>query len=911
MSLGSRLRSWARIFTRRDAVEASQLDEWQFHIDQRAADLERDGVPPARARQQARAEFGSLDARHEESRDALGLRLLDDLTADLRYALRLLREAPAFTSVAILSLALGIGANTAIFSLMESVLWRSLPVPAPEELRQVEWISGPKLVMDSTWGSETPEGGAIKSTSMPYPAFVAMQRVAGQHGTRLSAFKPIGRLTAVIDGRAELVKGELISGDFHRSMGVVPIAGRAIDPSDDQRQAETTVAVISHSFWARRFGLDHAAIGRTIRVNQVPVTIVGVNPPAFTGFTPDTVADVFLPITSQPTVLPWRYATNSSLLDEADYWWVLTMARVPPGVDERHVQTAMNLALGNHVRPLLAAKPGTDRPHVRLTPGGRGADDMRREFTRPLSVLMAFVGLVLLIACANLANLLLARATARQREIGLRLALGAGPARIARQLLTEGLLLAGLGGTGGLLLGYWLRNGIPRLMGNTWQPDVLQAAFSGRVLLLTMGVTLATGVLFSLAPIWQATRVRVTSSLRDGVRTTSGRSRRTSRRALVVLQVAVSVVLLVGAGLFVRTLWNLRSASLGFNPERLVLFTIDPPRTRYDAEARSALFVRLEEAIARIPGIESTTLSSVALVADGSWTTRATPSGRESRGVQDRTWVNDVGAGFFQTMGIPILRGRGLEPRDRAGATPAAVVNQQFVRNFYPDKDPIGQTFKTGETLYTIVGVSADARYHRVDKPMPPTFYRAYAQAQHLESMTFEVRTGVAVGTLMQSVRAAVDTIDRDLPVFDVRTQSDQIAATMSQQRLFAGLTSAFGLLALVLAAIGIYGVIAGGVAARITEIGVRMALGAERGQVLRMILREAAMLAGLGLVIGLAAASGLVRQLTDYLYELTPFDPVTAAVSVALILVVALVSGWWPARAASRLDPMQALRHE
>jgi predicted permease len=794
---------------------------------------------------------------------------------------------------------------------METVLWKTVAVPAPEELRQVEWISGPKLVMDSTWGSETPEGGAIKSTSMPYPAFVQMQRVAERHGARLSAFKPVGRLTAIVGGRAELVQGQLISGDFHRSMGVMPVAGRGIEPTDDRRQADATVAVISHSYWARRFGLDPGVIGRTIRVNQVPVPIVGANPPAFTGLTPDNLADIFRPITSQPALLPWRYATNSSLLDEADYWWVLTMARVPQGIDAREVQTALNVTLGNHVRPLLAAKPGTDRPHVRLAQGARGADDLRREFTRPLSVLMAFVGLVLLLACANLANLLLARAAARQREISLRLALGAGTARIARQLLTEGLLLAAMGGTGGLLLGYWLRNGIPRLMGNSWQPDVVQGAFSGRVLLLTVGVTLATGVLFSLAPIWQATRVKVGASLKDGGRTTVGRSRRTSRRVLVVVQVAVSVVLLVGAGLFVRTLWNLRSASLGFNPERLVLFTIDPPRTRYDGEARSALFVRLEEAIARIPGVESTTLTSVALVADGSWTTRATPSGRESRGAQDRTWVNDVGAGFFQTMGIPILRGRGLEPQDRAGASHAAVVNQQFVKTFYPDKDPIGQTFKSGNTLYTIVGVSADARYHRVDQPMPPTFYRAYAQAAHLESMTFEVRTSLATGALMRSVQAAVGGIDRDLPVFDVRSQTDQIDATMSQQRLFAGLTSAFGVLALILASIGIYGVIAGSVATRITEIGVRMALGAERGQVLRMILREAALLAAFGLVLGLAAASGLVRQLTDYLYELTPFDPITAVTAVCLILGVALVSGWWPARAGSRLDPMQALRHE
>lgn len=914
MSAWSRLQSWLGHATGRTGIDQAHLDEWQFHIEQRAADIEREGVSSEEAHRRARAEFGSLDARHEESRDAVGLRLFDDLRADLRYAVRLLRQSPAFTAVAVLSLGLGIGANSAMFSLMEAVLWKSLPVPAPHQLRQVSWVSGPKGPFNSLWGneSETATGG-FTSTSMSYPVFTAMQRAAEAEGAQLSAFKPIGRLTAVIGGKAELVNCDLVSGDYYHSMGVRPAAGRAIVPADDRRNADGTVGVISEAFWARRFGRDRSVLGQTIRINQVPVTIVGVNPSAFTGFTAGRQPDVFLPITAQPALLPSDRDQNVALIDDPSFWWVLTMARVPPGVDEAHLQRAMDAAMGDQVRPLLEAKPGSGRPHVRLTPGGRGVDDLRDEFSQPLAVLTAFVGLVLLIACANLANLLLARAASRQREVSLRLALGAGSARIARQMLTEGLVLASLGGAVGLVLGFWLRNGIPHLLGTSWEPVPLEADFSPRVLALSGALTLSTGVLFSLAPTWQAARVRVAAALKDGGRSTGGRSRRLARRSLVVVQVALSVVLLIGAGLFLRTLWNLRTADLGFQPERLVLFTIDPPRNRYSGRARSEVFAKIEEGVARLPGVQAVTLTTEALVANSSSSTRVTPTGRASRGQADRTWVNEVGQDFFKTMGIPILYGRGFGPQDRAGAPLVAVVNQAFVRNFYPGANPVGQTFSRGggKAVYQIIGVSADARYHRINAPMPPTFYWPYVQAEELRSMTFEVRTALQPAALVTMARGVVDGIDRELAIFDVRTQVEQIDATLSKQQMFAVLTSAFGLLAVILASIGIYGVIAGSVASRVPEIGVRMALGAGRGQVLTMILREAVTLGVLGIVAGGTAAALLVRYVASFLYNITPFDPVSAGLAMLLMLAVAFGSGWWPARFASRLDPMQALRHE
>jgi predicted permease len=913
MSAWSRLQSWFRLATGRGAIDRSHLDEWQFHIEQRAADLEREGVSAGEALRLARVEFGSLDARQEESRDAVGLRLFDDLRADLRYAFRLLRQSPTFTAVAVVSLALGIGANSAMFSLMEAVLWKSLPVPSPHQLRQVSWVSGPKEAFNSLWGneSETATGG-YTSTSISYPVFIAMQRAAESQGAHLSAFKAVGRHTAVIGGTAEPVLCDLVSGDFYQSIGVRPLAGRAILPADDRRNADGTVAVISEAFWARRFGRDRAILGQTIRINQVPVTIVGVNPPSFTGFTAGRQPDVFMPITAQPALLPARNG-DVALIDDPSFFWALSMARVPEGVDETQLQRAMNAAMGEEVKPLLDATAGSSRPHVRLTPGGRGVDDLRDEFSRPLIVLTTFVGLVLLIACANLANLLLARAVSRQREVSLRLALGAGSFRIARQMLTEGLVLASLGGSVGLLLGFWLRNAIPYLLGTSWEPVPLEADFSPRVLFLSAVLTFGTGVLFSLAPMWQAARVRVAAALKDGGRTTGGRTRRVAKRSLVVVQVALSVVLLIGAGLFLRTLWNLRTADLGFQPERLVLFTVDPTLNRYSGRARTELFARIEEGVARLPGVQAVTLTTEALVANSSSSTRVTPAGRASRGQKDRTWVNDVGWDFFKTMEIPILYGRGFGPQDRAGAPLAAVVNQAFVKNFYPGTNPVGQTFSTGggQSVYHIVGVSADARYNRINAPMPPTFYRAYAQYDHLRSMTFEVRTALQPAALARMARAVIDGIDRELPIVDLRTQVEQIDATLSQQRMFAVLTSAFGLLAVILASIGIYGVIAASVASRVPEIGVRMALGAGRGQVLTMILREAVTLGVVGIVAGGTAAAFLVRYIASFLYNLTPFDPIAAGSAMLLMLAVAVVSGWWPARFASRLDPMQALRHE
>lgn len=909
MRTASRLRSWLGAAFRRSRLEREMESEMRDHLARRMEDLQRCGLSAEEARRRALAEFGSLDARKDECRDAVGLRLLNDLIGDCRYALRALKASPGFALIAVLSLGLGIGANSAIFSLMETALWKTVPVKQPDELRLLSWTSGPKTVMSSTWGDWENSTAHAGSTVFSYPVFQAFAR---RDPAGVFAFKDAGNVTAIVNGHAELAVCHLVSGRFYEITGVSPAIGRPITPGDDLRQAQP-VATISDAYWHRRFGGDSSVIGRQVRLNQVPMTIVGVNPPAFTGMTTGENPDIFVPLALQPLIVPnqWEKKFGGSLLDDPDYWWVEVMARLRSGNADAQAAAALDVTLRQTVLGTLPVK-GKDLPRLRMRPGARGYDELSQEFAKPLTVMLSLVAMVLLIACANVANLLLARATVRQREISMRLALGAGKGRIARQLLTEGLLLAVLGGAAGVCLGYWIRDAIPALLSTPWEPANVHARFDVRVLAIALAVTLATGVLFSLAPVWQAARVEVNAALREGSRSSMSLPKLLAGKSLVVFQVALSVVLLVGAGLFVRTLSNLRSQRLGFRPERIVLFAVDPPRTRYAGAQRVLLFAELERRIAAIPGIESSSLSSETLIAHSVSTTRITPDWRGQRpGVQDRAWVIEVGDRFFQTMGIPILYGRPIDARDGAKAPLVAVVNQRFVHEFFPKGQALGRTFRQDKRVYQIVGICGDTHYDSVQSTIPPTFFPSFQQAEDLGNFTFELKTAAGEAGIVRAAREAVAAVDRDLPVFAVRTQLEQIDDTLTDERVFAALSSAFGVLALVLASIGIYGVTAYSVGRRTAEIGVRMALGAESRQVLGMILSEAALLASAGLIIGMAGAFGLSRYIASMLYGLKASDPLTIGAALAVMLAVALFAGWWPARRAARLDPMTALRHE
>jgi predicted permease len=905
------VRSWIRATLHRSRVEQRMDDELRFHVESYTDDLVRAGLPTEEARRRAAVEFGGVEGRKDECRDALGLHLLDELIADGRYAFRQLRRSPVFAAVAVLSLALGIGANSAIFSLMEAAVWKPISVPEPERLALFSWASGPRSLMNSSMGNwRRASVGARTSTSFSYPVFDALKH-QDQIFEAVFAFKPIGRITAVVEGEAELVEAQLVSGDFYRGVGVAPFAGRALSPSDDVRGGTETVAVISHGYWVRRFGRSPSAIGTRIRVNEVPVTIVGVNAPGFTGVDWGDRADVFMPLSAQPLVFPFRRAHAVPPLEDPDYWWVVVMGRLKPGVMRVQAQSALDVAFQQAIKATLPDRPDRDQPHFELLAGSRGQDNLREQFATLLLVLGALVGVVLLIACANVASLLLARAVVRRRELSLRLALGASRWRLVRQLLTEGLALGVLGGATGLVLAYWTRNAIPGLLLPSWAAGDLQfnPEFDVRVLLLTLAVTLVTTILSSLGPIWQSLRVEINAGLKEGGRALVGPAARRGK-SLVVFQVGLSVSLLIGAGLFVRTLANLRSVSLGFRPEHVVLFTIDPPRARYAGDARKALFARLDEAMAAIPRVEAASVSQSPLVSGGSSGTRVGPNGRIPA-AGDEAWVNNVGSRFFETMGIPILIGRSFDAHDRETSAPVTVVNQQFARQFFPNENAMGKTIRNNNLLYEVVGICGNTPFGQLRAPVPPTFYRHFTQAGEPGAMTFEVRTAASEAALMADVRAAVRGIDRDLPVFDMRTQAQQIDATLSRERLFAALTSAFGVLALVLASIGIYGLMAHGVSRRTNEIGVRLALGAEQRDVVVMILREASALAVAGAAMGVVAAAALSRYVRAMLFGITPTDPAVIGGAVAAMMAVALLAAWFPARKASRLDPTIALRHE
>jgi predicted permease len=914
MSALSRVRTWFRDTLHRSRVEQRMDDELRFHIESYAADLERGGIAAGEARRRARAEFGGVEARKEECREALGFRLIDETLADGRYACRQLRHAPVFTAVAIVSLGLGIGANTAVFSLMEAAIWKSASVHEPDRLQLFSWVSGPRVLMNSSSGNWHRTGiGGRSSTSFSYPIFDAFRQHQSVFDT-VFAIKSVGRVIVQAGDEPELLEAQLVSGDFYSGIAAAPAAGRAIGPADDVSGQVTTVAVISYGYWTRRFGRDPSVVGTRIRVNQIPVTIVGVNPRDFTGIDPGERPDVIMPLSAQPLVAPGRTPRTTPLTDDPDNWWLQIMGRLKPGVTSAQAQSAMEVAFRQAVAATMPDRPDRDQPQFRLLAGARGQNNLREEFGTQLVALVALAGVVLLIACTNVASLLLTRAVVRRREISLRLALGAGRSRIVRQLLTEGLTLAVGGGALGIVLAYWTRNAVPGLLLPSWGAGDLQfnAEFDTTVVALTIVVTIATTILSSIAPIWQAVRIGIHAGLKEGARATIGPLVALRGKGLVVVQVCLSVALLIGSGLFVRTLSNLRGIGLGFNPERVVLFTIDAPRARYAGAARRMLFERIGEAIGAIPGVEAASLSETPLLSGGSSKTRVGPNGRPPEPTND-AWVNDVGRRFFETMGIPILMGRPFDARDNATSPPVVVINRQFMKAFFPNENPIGRTLQNNGVLYEVVGVCGDTPFGRLRDPIPPTFYRYFAQPQSREAgaATFEVRTAAGEAALMSNVRAVVTGIDRELPVFDMRTQVQQIDALLSRERLFVALTTAFGALALVLASIGIYGLLAQAVSRRTNEIGIRLALGAARKDVLVMILREASSLAAIGAIIGVIVAALLSRYVRAMLFGVPPADPATFCGAVAVVGFVALLAGWIPARRASRLDPIAALRHE
>jgi predicted permease len=844
---------------------------------------------------------------------------------NVRLAIRGLLKTPGFTAVVVLTLGLGIGANTAIFSLVNDVLLRELPVRDPEKLvlfRNVEGRDGRLSRAGENNGSIDPVTGRNASTSFSLLTFERF-RSSGRALSHVFAFAPFNRMILLIDGQPETSDmGQLVSGDYFVGLGVSAIAGRTLTDADDQPSAPP-VGVISYRFWERRFNRDPSVIGKTIQVNRVPVTLIGITPPGFGGaMQVGESVDISLPLAQHGRFHPDRSKNRS----EPWYWWIRVMGRLAAGVTVEQARASLEPIFQDTAREGWLAGSGRDdgtgsrMPGVSTLaadPGGQGENDRRRSYAESLRILMALVGILLLVACANVANLLLARGSGRRREIALRLAIGASRARIVRQLLGESVLLAVTGTAFGTLFAYWSRGLLLGLRQFNGAPAELDLALDGRVLAFTIAVTAGTALLFGLAPALRATRVDLTAEFQSSGRLLGTRAGSRLGQMLMVVQIALSLVLLIGAGLFVQTLRNLEQVAAGFNTQHLALFRIEATPAGYPREAFTMLQARVQERLEQIPGVRAATFSRVPLLA-GTRANRRTiiPGYTPPAGASMNINVNGIAPNFFTAMEIPLLAGRSFSALDDEDAPEVAIVSHAFARRYFADANPVSRRIRFGAnpnapaTEIEIVGVARDVKYTTLREAEPVTIY--LPAPQMLEGVAnYYVRTAGDPASVGPAIRAAVREIDPTLPVIDLRTQAQQIERRNSQERLFAQLSGFFGVAALMLACVGLYGLMSYLVLQRTGEIGLRLALGAVPAQVLRMVLHESFALVAIGVVVGLAVAYGVHRFVESMLFGLTAADPLTYAVVAGVLIAVTLLASLRPARRAARVDPMTALRAE
>jgi predicted permease len=825
------------------------------------------------------------------------------LWQDIRYGFRQLLKGPGFTAVAVLTLALGIGVNTAIFSLLNAVWMRSLPVRDPHALRVVNW-SGHNMRLShysgTTGDARSRRGGPKVSGSFPYPVYRDFrERVAGCDA--VFAFYELPGMTVVGAKGAATTDVLMVSGDFFDGYGARAALGRTLQPRDESPQADP-VAVITYRWWEREYDLDPQVIGQMMSINGYPFTIVGVLPRSYCGPQIGDLARIYVPMSAQP-VLSAGYP-----LDARDDWWVKIMVRVNPKADETQIQAVME---GLFLQTLSAPEQGTraDNPHILLVDGSRGLLGIRRQMALGFSILMVIVGLVLLIACANLAGLLLARGAARRQELTVRAALGAGRGRLVRQLLTESLILSLAGAGLGLLVAVWIKAAVLGFLPGFLESFRLDTGMDLRVLLFTLGAAAGTSLLFGLLPALRVTRVDLCADLRSQRLLGAPGSR--LGRVLVAAQAGLSVLLLVSAGLLMRTLLNLYRVDLGFSTDRILVFGVSPSQGGYRDANSVRFYDQVEAGIAGLPGVKSVALSSNSLLGSGRSCNTFSIPGRppqENRNLQAD--ILNVSETFFQTMEIPLLRGRAFERTDAPSQARVVIVNEAFVRTHFPGEDPVGQSIRMGGRECQIVGLCGNARYDRVQRAVEPTLYFSHRQATP-GSMFFEVRTAGDPLALAPAVRRVVADLDRTIPLENVSTQLQLLQESITPERLFACLCSALALLGVLLSCIGLYGLTAFSVSRRRNEIGVRMSLGARPRDVAWPVVRGALLMAGIGVVFGGAAAVIFVRLLRNMLYGVAPYDPLTLVGSALFLFAVAALAAWLPARRAARIDPMAALRCE
>ena len=902
---------WKALF-RRSHAETDLQREIDLHLEQLRKEHMTEGMTESEALLATRRDFGPVALTEERCRDARGINFLEDLARDLEFAFRALRKSPSFTLTALLALALGIGANSAIYSFMDAIMMRTLPVPDPQSLVILNWrAKSSPTVAHSQHG----DGG---SPVFPYPAWELLR----DHDDTLStlfAFASAGRLNLVAGNQAFLGRGEYVSGNYFSGAGTLPAAGRLIGNEDDRTGAP--VAVISYRMWQQRFNSSAKAVGQTILINQKAFIIAGVTAPDFYGLNPRDLPDIFVPLHCLAYIDPRVH--DNSWFNQSDNYWVQLMGRLRPNVTLRQSEAAMAGLFHRFVAATATNdKERANLPELWLQQGGLGLDSLRRQYSKPLYILLAMTAVILAIACSNVANLLLSRAAVRRREIAVRLSLGAGRGRIVRQLLTESIVVALLGGIMGLFVAGLGVRFLTWLLTNGEEDFVLHVGIDERTLLFTLTVSVLTGILFGFAPAIQATRVDVAPALKE-CRGGSLRGRYFGLQfalshALVAGQIAFSLLLVVAAGLFVRTMIKLNAVPAGFNTEKLLVFNVDAKQAGYDERRGEAFYETLRQKFASIPGVRATTMTDMPLVADSASSNGiiipGMPAARDQR---PATSITLAGPYFFQTMQIPILLGRGIGEQDAPDAQRIAVVNEVFAKKFFPGLNPVGKHFALEEEKpidVQIVGVARNSLYSSLKSAVPPVAYLPWSQSPPgwlIGGMYYEIRTAGDPLAVTDTVRKVVREANPLLPVADVKTQIRYIQATIAPERTFADLCTCFGLLALLIACVGLYGTTAYAVARRTNEIGIRIALGAQRGNVVWMVQRDVLVLSLAGLGIGLGIARGTARFVASFLFDVAPDDPVVFGLAAMILLICALAAGYAPALRASSIDPMRALRNE
>jgi predicted permease len=848
-----------------------------------------------RLRNHTRSERITSDTERERTRERDLFRWLDELLGDLRYAARSLRAAPGFTLVAILSLALGIGANTAIFSIIDAVMLKSLPVNHPEQLVALE-RDGSSTFTNPLWE-------AVRDRQDVFSHVFAF----GTTNFNLTA-----------GGGARRIDASWVSGDYFATLGVRMIAGRPIAPADDRRGC-APVAVLSDAFWQRERGGDPNVIGSTLSLDGHPFQIIGVADPRFYGVTVGAHPQVFVPLCTEAII---RGA--NSQLDERSSWFLQIVGRPKPGIPTEQVASrfaALAPAIARAAAPLGRTPRATAdfvAAPLTIAPAAKGFSDLRVSYEHALYVLMAIVGLVLLIACANVANLLLARAAARQREIAVRLAIGAGRARIARQLVTESLLLSSAGALLGLAFATWGSRVLVGLLSRSGNAVSLDLTIDWRLLAFTIGVATATGLLFGLAPAWRSGRVDPQIALKGHARGVArGHTRFTSAKVLVVAQVALSLVLVVGAGLLLQSWRALATSDAGFEHTNVLLVDSDIRATHIPPDARLAFHQTILERLRAVPGVAAAASSQITPISTSSWNDAVDVDGYTPASRRDAlVWSNAVSDGYFATLGVPLLAGRDFDDGDRATSARVAIVSEAFARRFFRSRAVVGRTFRiasptgAGDPI-TIVGLVGDTKYRSLRDSVQPIMYSPQSQASaDAEFTSFEIRTAGAPARSIPAITDAFRDIDPRITL-DFKTLDTQLAESMTLMRTIGTLSGFFGGLALVLATIGLYGIMAYTVARRRNEIGVRIALGAAQRRVMAMVLGEAGRIVTIGVALGLALSFATTRIIAAFLYDTTPGDPTVRLLAALLLVMVGIAAPALPAWRAASVDPVSALRED